>query len=183
MRTNEPSGQETPDCIGLKTTVCPNGVINVKRPQSDSAHSVFVDGDGDGDVIRCSCKGHKFNGYCVHQDEIEKRPLVVSSAVAAAADTGKQVATDGGTVEKSTGDDKTPESGNESCSSDDPEITYHTEPEHVGGERFARCEECGAEVVEDCYGEFALVHDPDCSAAKNVVDPYPDDEEVDRTPL
>jgi hypothetical protein len=100
MSTNELSGQETPDCTGLKTTVCANGVINVKRPQSDRAHSTFVDSDGD--VLRCSCKGHKFNGHCVHQDEIKKRPLVRSSAAAAAAETSQRVATDGGTRQVAT---------------------------------------------------------------------------------
>jgi hypothetical protein len=100
MNAYESSGQETSDCTGLKTTVCANGVINVKRPQSDRAHSTFVNSDGN--VLRCSCKGHKFNGHCVHQDEIKKRPLVRSSAAAAAAETNQQVATDGGTRQVAT---------------------------------------------------------------------------------
>ena len=87
MSKNETSEQER---IDLKVTVCTNGVVNVHRPESDRAHSVIV---VDGDVVRCSCKGHRFHGECSHQDAIEARPLVVSSASAAST---TRVATDGG---------------------------------------------------------------------------------------
>jgi hypothetical protein len=88
MSKNETSEQERTD---LEVTVCSNGVVNVHRPESDRAHSVIVVG---GDVVRCSCKGHRFRGECTHQDAIEARPLVVSSASAAST---TRVATDGGT--------------------------------------------------------------------------------------
>jgi len=87
MNTNETSDQER---IDLEVTVCTNGVVNVHRPKSDRAHSVIV---VDGDVVRCSCKGHRFHGHCSHQDAIDARPLVVSSASAAS----QVVMTDGGT--------------------------------------------------------------------------------------
>ena len=87
MNTNETREQERTD---LEVTVCSNGVVNVYRPESDRAHSVIVVG---GDVVRCSCKGHRFHGECSHQDAIEARPLVVSSASAAS----QVVMTDGGT--------------------------------------------------------------------------------------
>jgi hypothetical protein len=140
MSTNEPSGQETPDCTGLKTTVCANGVINVKRPRSDRAHSTFVDGNGD--VLRCSCKGHKFNGHCVHQDEIEKRPLVRTSAAAAAADTSQRVATDGGTQQVATTD-----AGDTNDTR--PQTDHWGQPvEHyddaVGAGESCQCQACGS---------------------------------------
>jgi DNA-directed RNA polymerase subunit M/transcription elongation factor TFIIS len=140
MSTNELSGQETPDCTGLKTTVCANGVINVKRPQSDRAHSTFVDSDGD--VLRCSCKGHKFNGQCVHQDEIAKRPLVRTSAAAAAAETSQRVATDGGTqqvVHTDAGDtdDTRPQTDHWS------QPVEHFDDEPVGAGEKSECQSCG----------------------------------------
>jgi predicted RNA-binding Zn-ribbon protein involved in translation (DUF1610 family) len=140
MSTNELSGQETPDCTGLKTTVCANGVINVKRPQSDRAHSTFVDSDGD--VLRCSCKGHKFNGHCVHQDEIAKRPLVRSSAAAAAAATNQRVATDGGTQQVATTDagdtnDTRPQTDHWS------QPVEHFDDEPVGAGEKSECQSCG----------------------------------------
>jgi len=90
MNVNATSGQERTD---LEVTVCSNGVVNVHRPESDRAHSVIVVG---GDVVRCSCKGHRFHGHCAHQDAVEARPLVVSSASAAAASPVLAIATDGG---------------------------------------------------------------------------------------
>jgi predicted RNA-binding Zn-ribbon protein involved in translation (DUF1610 family) len=140
MSTNELSGQETPDCTGLKTTVCANGVINVKRPQSDRAHSTFVDSDGD--VLRCSCKGHKFNGHCVHQDEIKKRPLVRSSAAAAAAETSQRVATDGGTqqvahTDAGDTDDTRPQTDHWS------QPVEHFDDEPVGAGEKSQCQSCG----------------------------------------
>jgi len=90
MNANATSEQERTD---LEVTVCANGVVNVHRPESDRARSVFVDG---GDAVRCSCKGHRFHGHCAHQDAVEARPLVVSSAAAAAASPAPAVATDGG---------------------------------------------------------------------------------------
>ncbi|WP_435078974.1 hypothetical protein [Halococcus sp. AFM35] len=140
MSTNELSGQETPDCTGLKTTVCANGVINVKRPQSDRAHSTFVDSDGD--VLRCSCKGHKFNGHCVHQDEIEKRPLVRTSAAAAAAETSQRVATDGGTqqvahTDAGDTDDTRPQTDHWS------QPVEHFNDEPVGAGEKSECQSCG----------------------------------------
>ena len=140
MSTNEPSGQETSDCTGLKTTVCANGVINVKRPQSDRAHSTFVDGDGD--VLRCSCKGHKFNGHCVHQDEIEKRPLVRPSAAAAAAEPSQQVATDGGTRQVAPTDaGDTDESRPQTDHWSQP--VEHFDDEPVGAGEKSECQSCG----------------------------------------
>jgi hypothetical protein len=151
MNAYESSGQETSDCIGLKTTVCANGVINVKRPQSDRAHSAFVDSDGD--VIRCSCKGYKFNGHCVHQDEIEKRPLVRSSAVAAAAETSQQVATDGGTEQVAhtdTSDTETNDNQTDTTDETRPQADHwgnavaYYDDEAVGAGEKRQCQSCGA---------------------------------------
>ena len=142
MNAYESSGQETSGCIGLKTTVCQNGVVNVKRPVSDRAHSVFVDSDGD--VIRCSCKGHKFNGHCTHQDEIATRPLVRSSAVAAAAETSQPVATDGGTQQVThtdttdTDDETRPQTDHWS------QPVEHFDDEPTGAGEKSECQSCGA---------------------------------------
>lgn len=92
MNDYESSGERSND---LQTTVCANGIVNVRNEQSGSGeiHSVFVGADGD--VLRCSCPGHRFNGHCYHADAIEERPLLVASAQAANA-TYTPVATDGG---------------------------------------------------------------------------------------
>jgi DNA-directed RNA polymerase subunit M/transcription elongation factor TFIIS len=139
MSTNEPSGQETSDCTGLKTTVCTNGVINVKRPQSDRAHSTFVNADGD--VLRCSCKGYKFNGHCVHQDEIAKRPLVRSSAAAAAAETSQQVATDGGTQQVATDATETDDTRPQTDHWGQPVAHFDDNP--IGAGEKSECQSCG----------------------------------------
>lgn len=109
MTTNELSGQERTD---LEITVCTNGVVNVHNPESDRAHSIMLDGEGN--AIRCSCKGSKFNDHCYHTSEVESRPLVVASATATGATTGKQVVTDGGCVETSSEDGETADNGKES---------------------------------------------------------------------
>lgn len=92
MTDSEPSDERSND---LQTTVCANGVVNVRNQASGSGdvHSIFVGADGD--VLRCSCRGHKFNGHCYHADAIEARPLILSSATAA-GETYAPVATDGG---------------------------------------------------------------------------------------
>jgi DNA-directed RNA polymerase subunit M/transcription elongation factor TFIIS len=168
MNAYESSGQETSDCIGLKTTVCPNGVINVKRPQSDRAHSTFVDGDGD--VIRCSCKGYKYNGHCVHQDEIAKRPLVRSSAAAAAAETSQQVATDGGIRQVAPTDETDTETDDrQTDDSDDkrPQTDHwgnaveHYDDGPVGAGEKSECQSCGARF------EVALIAATEESSNRN----------------
>jgi hypothetical protein len=40
------------------------------------------------------------------------------------------------------------------------QYTLHTEPEHVGGERYWRCEECGGESI---FGRDSILHYEDCS--------------------
>ena len=101
MRANETSGQETGGRTDIEITVCSNGVVNIHRPESDRAHSVFVGESGD--VLRCSCKGHYYRGHCARQEAIESRPLVMASAQAA-ANTVQRVATDGGQAVRGEGD-------------------------------------------------------------------------------
>lgn len=110
-------------CNDLRMSVCRNGVINVRNEVSGSGenHSVFL-GD-DGAVLRCSCKGHKFNGHCYHETAVENSPLVVSSATAASASYSAEVVTDGGTFEGTSND-----------------------------EADMRCDECGHEWREDDEG-------------------------------
>jgi hypothetical protein len=147
MNANESSTDER---IGLQVTVCSNGVVNVFNPDGDhDPHSLFVD---DGEVEHCSCRGWKFHGHCYHCEELQDRPLVLSSASAIAQ---SNVATDGGSIEAADTDN------DERL----PEITYHRESPEVGGQRYARCEGCGVESVEDSHGETSILHDDGCSHA------------------
>ena len=114
MNESEPETEESRGCTDLEVTVLPNGVVNVNRPESDRAHSVYTGSEGS--VLRCSCKGHRFHGHCVHASEIERRPLVTASAQAAAADTANPtVVTDGGEPagENDTGNAEPPENDGE----------------------------------------------------------------------
>ena len=83
---------------------------------------------------------------------VANRPLTLSSAQAL-NQSYQSVATDGGSVEATDSDN------------DLPEITHHVEPESVGGQRYAHCEGCGSESVEDSYGETSILHDGGCSHA------------------
>lgn len=160
MNANERGTDES-----LEVTVCENGVVNVNRPNgSGRAHSVFVGADGG--VVRCSCRGWKFNGECSHADAIAARPLVTASAQARAADT-PTVATDGG----------------------QPEIEDVADDGHR-----ARCTGCGRTGPKGLGDDDpAILHERDCPRAddrdesRGVVDPYADRvaerEAVDDTPL
>lgn len=46
------------------------------------------------------------------------------------------------------------------------EYTRHVEPPEQGGERYVRCEACGAELLEKLGGEDRLVHSDDCPAGE-----------------
>ena len=75
---------DTEERIDIRITVCQNGVVNIRNPESDRAHSVFLNSKGD--VLQCSCKGHRYHGHCYHTREIESRPLVVASARASSGE-------------------------------------------------------------------------------------------------
>jgi hypothetical protein len=80
-------------------TVCENGVVNVRNDShgddaGDHIHSVRV---ADKSAVGCSCPHATYRGaHCKHQIAVENRPLIVSSADAASAQT-PPVAADGGT--------------------------------------------------------------------------------------
>ena len=84
-------------------TVCANGVVNVQNDNyGDDAgahiYSVRVKG---GHAVGCSCPHATYRGaHCKHQQAVEARPLVVSSASAASVSytPTRRVATDGGEV-------------------------------------------------------------------------------------
>jgi len=45
----------------------------------------------------------------------------------------------------------------------DASYTYHVEPPAQGGKRYARCEECGAELLCSLGGAEKLLHVEGCS--------------------
>lgn len=134
-------------------TVLPNvgradGVDGLYLVVSESGKEYLVDGvDG-----ACECPDHEHRGIrCKHirrvaiatgaepipADVLEE--VTVDEQLGEHVDGGPQVvASDGGIIHA--GDEgEVLEEG--------PGYTYHREPEHVGGERFVRCEGCGREVV------------------------------------
>ena len=50
----------------------------------------------------------------------------------------------------------------ESFETTDEPFTYHIEPPEQGGERYARCTDCGREIL-CCIGEEKLTHADGCS--------------------
>jgi hypothetical protein len=177
MATNATPEQEGSDTTVEKRaqyerfsmTVCANGVVNVRNDSygEDSGSHIYSVNPADGS---CTCPHHVYReAHCKHLTAVEDSPIVVSSAEAAAESYDGRVASDGGL----------------------PAITTHVEPEEVGGRRYARCENCGSESVEDAHGETSILHDDDCprrdesdnTGNLSTVDPYPETEEVDTTPL
>jgi hypothetical protein len=112
MSTNELSGQETGESVDeqraeweqFSMTVCGGdggGHINVRNESYDNPnehiHTVHAE---NGSVDGCSCPHAIYrDAHCKHQRAVEQRPLILSSADAASAATGQQVATDGGQPE------------------------------------------------------------------------------------
>jgi nitrite reductase/ring-hydroxylating ferredoxin subunit len=156
----------------MTLVVCKNGVVNVRNDSyGDDAdshiHSVQTE---DGEPVKCSCCQWQYRspeGGCKHMRKVGQSPIVTASAKASAS-TYQVPATDGGEVTED----------NES-----PDVTWHRERPEVGGALYARCEECGAESVVDARGDTGILHDAQCSHATPAVDPYPEAEEVNDTPL
>ena len=178
MTTNATSAQERTDdkrraaWERFTMTVCGGnggGYVNVRNDSHDNPgehiHSVHVtNGEADG----CSCKHATYrDAHCKHQIAVEQRPLVVASADAAsaasAATTGKQVATDGGTVvESDVGshdeddtDDTDGDTDDEPASTDNdhaqPQTDHwdnavqHFDDGAVGAGEKSQCQSCGAQ--------------------------------------
>ena len=79
--------------IGIETTLCANGAINVRSDRgSGRVHTVFVDSTGD--VERCTCPGWTHHQNCYHVDAIQANGRL-RAAARACADRQKMV-TDGG---------------------------------------------------------------------------------------
>lgn len=53
-----------------------------------------------------------------------------------------------------------------SASRETVEYSQHVEPPEQGGERYVRCEECGAELLESLGGADNLVHRDGCPAGE-----------------
>ena len=97
----------------LQTTVCPNGVVNVRNPDSGSGDVHTVHLTDAGTVERCTCPGFTHHGHCYHSDAIESNGRL--RAAARACTERQTVATDGGT-------DDEPEPGAEVIGSEAPDM-------------------------------------------------------------
>lgn len=49
---------------------------------------------------------------------------------------------------------------------DKPDFTYHIEPPEQGGEKYVRCEHCGAEILTKLGGKENLEHVDGCSLSR-----------------
>jgi len=78
----------------LQTTVCPNGVVNVRNPDSGSGDVHTVHLTDAGTVERCTCKGFTHHGHCYHSDAIASNGRLRAAARACAD--RQTIATDGG---------------------------------------------------------------------------------------
>jgi len=92
--------------IGIETTLCANGAINVRSDRgSGRVHTVFVDPTGD--VERCTCKGFVHHGHCYHEDYVNQNGRLRAAARACAD--RQTIATDGGTDDTNPIDDVLPD--------------------------------------------------------------------------
>ena len=124
------------------------GYVNVRNDSyddtNDHIYSVHVEnGRADG----CSCPHATYrDAHCKHQVAVENRPLVVSSATASAATTGRQVATDGGAVMETDEDGTTGEDDHSRPQTDiwgNPVEHYDDEVRGAGEKR--ECQSCGSQ--------------------------------------
>ena len=113
---------------------------------------------------RCSCPDHEYrDARCKHIRRVKfatgRRPIPADVARDDVDellgehldDEGPRfAATDGGVIEAEADEE----------ADDGPTYTYHHEPEFVGGERYVRCETCGAESVP--ADPDRLLHRDDC---------------------
>ena len=98
--------------IGIETTLCANGAINVRSDRgSGRVHTVFVDSTGD--VDRCTCPGFTHHGHCYHSDAIASNGRLRAAARACAD--RQTIAIDGG-------HDDEPEPGAEVIGSEAPDM-------------------------------------------------------------
>jgi len=87
----------------LQTTVCANGVVNVRNPDSGSGDVHTVHLTDAGTVERCTCKGWTHHGHCYHSDAIQANGRL--RAAARACTDRQTVVTDGGDEEPEPGAD------------------------------------------------------------------------------
>ena len=138
-------------------TVCANGIVNIRNDSygaDANSHIYSVDPIAE----TCSCSHHRQrNVVCKHIRAVGDSPIVLSSAQAAEASYDSQMLTDGGSTTDDSG-----VSNLDTNESSEPAITYHRESPEVGGQRYARCEGCGIESVEDSQGETSILHNDGC---------------------
>ena len=88
--------------LGIETTLCANGAINVRSDRgSGRVHTVFVDSTGD--VDRCTCPGFTHHQNCYHEGYVNQNGRLRAAARACAD--RQTVVTDGGDDEPEPGAD------------------------------------------------------------------------------
>jgi hypothetical protein len=94
-----------------------------------------------GSAVSCECPGDKYHdGPCKHRVAVEDQAAVLGAATEEVA-RDVRARTDGGTdAIVVAGDDG-------EILDEDPTYTYHYEPAEQGGQRYVRCERCGAECI------------------------------------
>ena len=72
----------------MSMAVCPNGVVNVRNDShgSESSKHIYSVSVENGAAVGCSCPHATHRGaHCKHQVAVEQRPIVLTSANAAAS--------------------------------------------------------------------------------------------------
>lgn len=190
MKTNELSSQERierrANWEAFSFGVCANGVVNIRNDShNEPGHTYSVDPVAGRELVenRCSCNAAKYHeGPCKHQVAVHKNAAVMLAVEMTQGEGGptahtpdsvaqEAVATDGGQLVET--DTETSDSGTEiidagddgeilGTDGDHPAFTYHIEPPEQGGEEYARCIDCGYEILTE-YGVDTLGHADGCS--------------------
>jgi hypothetical protein len=136
------------------------GIYTVVGQHENGAYTVDVEAG------RCTCPDAEYNLTADERCKHERRVRFATGIDAVPTDVdhdpslGEHV--DGGPILAASDGGTTAESAETATETDAaPTYTYHREPAHVGGKRYVRCEECGAESVP--ADPDRVLHAPECS--------------------